>query len=99
MARSRYANTRVIDGLYYATWRNHVAERLDGDLLEGVKTFTYTFSVGDRLDVLAARFLGDDRYYWVIALVNNIMWPLGVQPGTVLTIPRNVGDILSKLQR
>lgn len=99
MARSRYASTRVIDGRHYGTWRNPVAERLDGDILEGVRTFDYTFSVGDRLDILAARFLGDDRYYWVIALVNNIIWPLGVTPGTVLKIPKNVTDILNKLQR
>lgn len=99
MARSRYSNTRIIDGSYFGTWRNPVAERLDGDLLEGVETFDYTFQVGDRADTLSARFLGDDQYYWVICLVNDIAWPLGIQPGTVLKIPRDVRKILDKLLR
>ncbi len=99
MARSRYSNTRIIDGHHYATWRNPVAERMDGDILEGVKTFDYTFSIGDRLDILAAKYLGDDRYYWIIALVNNIIWPLGIEPGTTLRIPKDVTQVLEKLQR
>jgi nucleoid-associated protein YgaU len=98
MARSRYSSSRIIDG-HYGTWRNPVAERLDGDILEGVATFSYTMAAGDRLDHLAARYLGDDRYYWVIALVNNIIYPLGIAPGTVLHIPKNVVDVLNKLQR
>lgn len=99
MARSRYADNSIVDGRHYSTWRNPMAERWDGDLLEGVPTFDYTLAAGERLDVLAARFLGDDRYYWVIALVNNIKWPIGIAPGTVLRIPRRVGDILDRLQR
>jgi nucleoid-associated protein YgaU len=99
MARSRYAGTPVLSGSHYATWRQPLAGRLDTDLLDGVETFEYTFQIGDRMDTLAARFLGDDRYYWVIALVNNIVWPLGVTPGTVLLIPRDGRQVLDKLMR
>lgn len=99
MARSRYSNNTIIDGSYYGTWRNPVTERIDGNMLEGVQTFDYTMSIGDRLDILAAKYFGDDKYYWVIALVNNIKWPLGIEPGTVIKIPKNVSDILNKLQR
>lgn len=99
MARSRYSINPVIDKYYYGTWPNPVAARLDGDLLEGVDSFEYTIAAGDRLDTLAARFFGDDQYYWVIALVNDIGWALSIRPGDKLRIPRDVRKVLDKLLR
>jgi len=100
MARSRYSNTKILDGYYYGSWRNPSAERLDEEnILDGIETFDHTLAVGERLDGLAAIYLGDDRYYWVIALVNDITWPLGIAPGTVLKIPRDVRKILDKILR
>lgn len=99
MARSRYSNNPVIDGHFYATWQNPVARRLDGDLLEGVESFEYTVVAGDRLDTLAARFFGDDEYYWVLALVNDVPWALLISPGDRLRVPRDVRKVLDKLLR
>jgi hypothetical protein len=70
------------------------------DLLAGVATSDYTYQHGDRLDHLAAKFLGDDQYWWVIALVNGINYPFasgGLVPGVVLKIPVSVKDILDKI--
>lgn len=42
---------------------------------------------GDRLDILAARVLGDPEQFWRIADANNAMNPLDlVEPGKVLRI-------------
>lgn len=47
----------------------------------------HTTDAGDTVDLLAHRYLGNSRWYWVICLVNNIFWPLALEPGTTLRIP------------
>ena len=72
------------------------------ELLAGVQTIEYVYKVGDRLDHLAAKYLGDDEYWWVISLVNGINYPFasgGLVPGRALRIPVDVKDVLDKLMR
>ena len=104
MAKSRYADLGIIDGKSFRSYRlpRHSMGLKPLDLLEGVRTFDYVFSRGDRLDHLAARYFGEDDYWWVIALVNGINYPFssgGLTPGRVLRIPQNVKDVLDKLLR
>lgn len=47
----------------------------------------HTVSENDRIDILAWRYLGDARHWWVIAEYNDIEMPLELEPGTVLRIP------------
>ena len=42
---------------------------------------------GDRLDLLAHRYLGDARLWWVIADFNDIFWPLDLEIGSALRMP------------
>jgi nucleoid-associated protein YgaU len=42
---------------------------------------------GDRLDLLAAKFLGRAELWWVIADWNEIAWPLELENGQALRIP------------
>jgi nucleoid-associated protein YgaU len=42
---------------------------------------------GDRLDLLAHKYLGDAQLYWVIALYNNIFWFMDIEMGQELRIP------------
>lgn len=99
MARSRYAGNEILDDNSYGSWQNKAftSQYRDIDLLDGVQHFEYVFVANDRLDHLAARFFNDDQYYWVIALINNIQFPLTVTPGTTLRIPINIRDVLNKL--
>lgn len=104
MAKSRYANLKLIDGRYLSTWSTPVRSRglKELNLLENVRSFEYTIKVGDRADHLAARFLGEDLYWWVICLINNIDYPFasgGWTPGRTIRIPYDVADVLEKLQR
>ena len=98
MARSRYSNTKVLDGFYYSTWRNRALEgSIEPNMLDGISTVEHFVVAGERLDHLAARYFGDDQYYWVIALVNSIANPLDISPGQRLLIPNSVKQVLDKL--
>ena len=97
MARGRYDRLGIIDGNKYETFQLEQTNWIkEPDTFNGIKTFTYTTKTGDRLDHLAARFLNEDRYYWVIALINNLMMPF-VPVGTKLNIPVDVNDVLDRI--
>ena len=108
MAKSRYFPNRTIfnpqrqEPVHFATW--NVPINMRGydpiNLLAGQQYSEYIWKFGDRIDRLAFHHLGDDQYWWIIALVNNINYPFssgGLVAGKVLIIPSNVRDVLDKL--
>lgn len=46
---------------------------------------------GDDLDLLAYLYTNENadktKFWWIIADVNSLLWPLGIEPGTELIIP------------
>ena len=42
---------------------------------------------GDRIDLLAYRYLGDPTLWWLICDYNDIFLPLELEPGRVLRLP------------
>ena len=99
MARSRYSRIPVLDD-HYGTFSDPTRINFLGPgILDGVQTVDHVMVLGERLDTLAARYYGDDGYWWIIALVNRIGFALGIAPGTVLKIPLSVDPILTRLQR
>jgi len=54
----------------------------------------HTVNAGDELDHLAYKYSGQDanksKNWWVIADVNNVLWPLDVETGTSLIIPTEI---------
>lgn len=100
MGRSRYANSAVIDGTHYETWTDPTATNpLGPDILDGVDTVDHILIVGERLDTLAHRYLGDETLWWVIALVNRIQDPFSLTAGTRLRIPGDPRQIIDKVSR
>lgn len=99
MGRSRYAGNEVIDGSYYAMWQDPSHDPYGPDILDGVETVEHILVAGERLDVLAHKYYGDEDYWWVIALANRIMDPFMMVPGTRLRIPSEAKVILDKLGR
>jgi hypothetical protein len=107
MAKSRYFPTRTLrsprdpsDPRHYATW--DLPATLKGyasvNLLQGQQqTYQHVFQAGDRVDKLSQKYFGDDDYGWLICLVNNVQYPLGIAPGTVLYIPGDVDTVLELL--
>lgn len=47
----------------------------------------HTVVEGDRIDLLAFRYLGAADLWWIICDYNDIFFPLEITPGTVLRIP------------
>lgn len=47
----------------------------------------HTVEEGDRVDLLAYRYLGDASLWWVICDFNEINFPLELAPGRVIRIP------------
>jgi hypothetical protein len=58
-----------------------------------ISTSPYTSKEGERLDILAARFLGDSTMWWVLAASSNIGWSLQIPPGTQINIPNDISRI------
>jgi nucleoid-associated protein YgaU len=99
MGRSRYAANEVING-HYAMWEDPSARDPYGpDLLDGVTTFDHIVKGGERLDVIAHKYYGDEDYWWVIALANRIMDPFTLEVGRRLRIPSEAKSITDKLPR
>tara|TARA_R110001592_G_scaffold188358_6_gene433613 strand:+ start:43187 stop:43396 length:210 start_codon:yes stop_codon:yes gene_type:complete len=61
-----------------------------------LRTSSYVIKESERLDTLAARFLGDSGLWWVLATCSNIGWNLQVPPGTQILIPENL-EIISTM--
>jgi hypothetical protein len=99
MSKSRYFPTPLLDGNHYETF--DYPRAFHGiapiDFLVGLNSVQHVFGIGDRLDKLAFKYFQDERYWWVISLVNAITYPLGISPGTVLQIPTDLSSVLKKL--
>lgn len=51
----------------------------------------------DRLDILAQKFYGNQKLYWIIALANDLgKGTVEIPPGTTLRIPSNFIQIVSE---
>lgn len=54
----------------------------------------------DRLDILADKYYGDSKMWWIIATANNINdATFFVEPGTQLRIPSNIQTIVNNLTK
>lgn len=99
MGRSRYAGTQIVDG-HYVTWEDPaMKDPMGPDILDGVDTFDHIVKGGERLDIIAHRYYGDEEYWWVIALANRISDPFSVRTGTRLRVPTEAKSILDKIPR
>jgi hypothetical protein len=89
---SRYANIENAN-LLINGGKNAIAYKKrrflpDGEGLPLLREITIT--VGDRLDLIAARILGDPEQFWYVCDANNAMHPLDltVEPNRILKIAR-----------
>lgn len=56
---------------------------------------THLTTEGERLDILAGKYLGDGKLWWAIAAASGIGWNMQVPPGTFLRIPTNAVQLAS----
>ena len=93
MTKSRYSTLAIVSGSLAGVWTSPVAP---DSLLDGLVTVDHPLERGERLDHVAARYLGDGALWWVVALVNNIAWGFPT-PGTLLRVPVDRGEVLRRL--
>ncbi len=83
MSESRYEECEVLkDG-----GREYLGVRLPVEIPPRPDDRFHTVVTGDRLDVLAHRYLGDAGLWRVICDCNNLKFPLVLDSGVVLRIP------------
>ena len=56
---------------------------------------TQILEEAQRLDQIAATRYGDASYWWVISAASGIGWGLQVPAGTVIVVPRDIGQVMS----
>ncbi len=93
MSMGRYDNaTRIKSGKMLASATAHVA--IYKACRNGRMTFvTKTLTENERLDVLAGRYYGNGRLWWIIAAASGIGWCLQAPPGTNLVIPTDLSQV------
>lgn len=95
MATSRYTYTPRIDsstGIGQWTGNSKIFSAVEDGSLD---TTTIVLTQGQRLDHIAGQFYGDGRYWWVIAAASGIGWALQCPPGTVIRLPKDLGQALA----
>ena len=55
--------------------------------LGAISSIIYKSKEDDRLDILAGKFYGDGRLWWVLAAASGIGWSLQVSPNTIIKVP------------
>lgn len=88
----RYKSDSLLGGKILST--NGAIRRLRDAFAAGqISTTSYVVKEGERLDVLAGRFYGDGRLWWVIAAASGIGWWVQVPPGTQLYVPTDLTQV------
>ncbi len=81
--RSRYANSV----LFTAPGEEFLGARERVDTTPRPDDRFHTVVAGDRVDSLAARYLGRSELWWILCDYNDIFFPLELELGAVLRIP------------
>lgn len=84
---SRYKNVRLIQDkdtnkIYHETVNQYTVDESKDE-----STYIVGIETANRLDLVSYRCYSTSKYWWVIALANNILDPFDVPYGTTLRIP------------
>lgn len=98
MPRSRYNKTKILDNKFLESFslKQQNSRFNDLTIFNNIEYTEYVVKNGDRLDTLAAKFLNDDTYWWVLALFNGIRMPI-ITPGQKIRIPKSSSEVIDRL--
>ena len=92
MPGSRYDNN-TITLEHYTTFKRVPQEKLDS-----IPAYDYQVKVGERLDQIAFKNYGNGKFWWIIALVNNVGFEFSdISVGKTIKIPFSTEDVFKLL--
>lgn len=87
---TRY-NNEIIEVIEETSGKPYFTSGIPSSYTPSPGDFFYTAQVGDRWDLLAARFYGASRYWYAIAMANGgANGSLFISPGRRIIIPEQV---------
>ena len=101
MPYSRYSNFKTILDRKTNKRRLETFPPIAGESLRDPSDIIIEIDQAQRIDAIAASYLGDGRYWWVICLLNDLVFPFGksLKAGTRLRIPSNIDKFVDAIQR
>ena len=100
MPISRYQNFGTVRDKKTGKHRLETFPGIQGRLLQRSSDIVITLTDAQRIDVLAANHLGSGTYWWIICLLNDMVFPFGKQvaAGTTIRLPNDVDNFLALIQ-
>lgn len=100
MPTSRYANFKTIYDSKTAKRRLETFPPISAEEVKSQSDIIIELDQAQRIDAIAANYLGDGRYWWCICLLNDLTFPFGknLKAGTILRIPSNIDRFINKIQ-
>ena len=101
MAVSRYDNFARIRSSNKDYLRMETFPSIKAEDLENIPHSIVVWKETDRMDIMAQDFFGDARYWWIICLMNDLVFPFSYEllPGSLIKIPNDVNTILSLVKQ
>lgn len=93
MSISRYSSDNLVEGGKLLSTNQSIQRLRDAVKSGNIKTTTQILRDGERLDVIAGKYYGDGRLWWVIAAASGVGWWLQVPPGTRIVIPTDISEV------
>jgi len=90
---NRYRSDRRIRGGQLLATNSSINKIKNGIRNGTIRTKRYKTKESERLDIIAHKFLGDGRLWWVLAATSNIGWSLQIPPGTIIRVPYDLNRI------
>lgn len=95
MTTSRYTRTPRLNGGKTLGTPSAILAVRQAVSTGGIPSSSRVLQDAQRLDTLAGQVYGDGRYWWVIAAASGIGFAPQVPPGTRITIPDRIEDVLA----
>lgn len=87
-----YNNAKTRRGLYSPP--KYITDNVDFSDIPGREFIVHS---GDRLDIIAEQLYGNPSYWRALAVYNSIGYFFDVTPGTVIKLPLDIEQVLSRL--